>query len=126
VIAARPLSHVFDVASGSPLESYSIQWMRILGYAMLPGAVNVAFMGMFQGSGATKTSLALNFWTTILIQVPLAALLGFGLELREIGVWLSFPLSFAVKGALGYVIYRRGRWAVTGLTPRHPVTTPEA
>ena len=126
VIAARPIVHVFDVAPGTPLESYSIEWMRVLGYAMLPGAVNTAYMGMFQGSGATRTSLALNFFTTILVQVPLAAILGFAFDLGALGVWLSFPLSFVLKGAWGYVVYRRAKWAVTGLTPRHPATTPEA
>jgi Na+-driven multidrug efflux pump len=119
--------HIFDVATGSPLESYSVQWMRLLGYAMLPTGLNVALMGLFQGSGATKTSLAMNFWGTMAVQVPLAIVFGFVLDLGAWGVWLSFPVSIVAKCGFGIVAYRRGKWAVTGLTPRHPpVTTPEA
>jgi len=29
-------------------------------------------------------------------------------------VWLSFPIAFVAKATLGYVVYRQGRWAVTG------------
>jgi Na+-driven multidrug efflux pump len=127
VAAAYPLVHVFNVASGTSLEYYAVQWMRILGYAMLPTGLNVALMGLFQGSGATRTSLAMNFWGTIAIQVPLAIVLGFACDLGAWGVWLSFPLSIVAKCVYGSLAYRRAKWAVTGLTPRHPpVATQEA
>jgi len=35
--------------------------------------------------------------------------------LGAFGVWLAFPVSFALKAALGYGFYRRGRWARLGL-----------
>jgi putative MATE family efflux protein len=123
VIASYPLVHIFDVASGSSLESYSVQWMRLLGYAMLPTGLNVALMGLFQGSGATKTSLAMNFWGTMAVQVPLAIVFAFALDLGAYGVWLSFPVSIVAKCVFGIVAYRGGKWAVTGLTPRHPPAT---
>jgi len=126
VLAAYPLVHIFDIAHGSSLESYSVEWMRILGYSMLPTGLNVALMGLFQGSGATRTSLAMNFWGTMLIQVPLAFVFGFALDLGAQGVWLSFPLAIVAKCAFGMYAYRRGKWAVTGLTPRHPVAVQEA
>jgi putative MATE family efflux protein len=125
-VAAYPLVRVFNVASGSALEYYAVEWMRLLGYAMLPSGLNVALMGLFQGSGATRTSLAMNFWGTVAVQVPLAIVLGFALDLGAFGVWLSFPLSIVAKCVYGSIAYRSSKWAVTGLTPRHPVATPEA
>jgi putative MATE family efflux protein len=116
VIAAHPLVSIFDVKEGTPLELYAVEWMRLLGAAMLPAAVNIALIGMLQGAGATRTSLRINIWTTLAIQIPLAALLGFGLDLGEFGVWLSFPLAFVAKAAGTYVAYRKGTWAVTGVT----------
>jgi Na+-driven multidrug efflux pump len=115
VVAAPLLVAIFDVKSGSALEAYAVEWMRLLGLAMLPAAVNIALIGMLQGAGATRTSLWINVWTTLVIQIPLAWILGFGLGLGETGVWLSFPLSFVAKAVGTYAAYRRGKWAVTGV-----------
>jgi putative MATE family efflux protein len=125
VVTAYPLTRVFDVNPGSDLETYSVMWMKVLGYAMVPTGLNVALMGLFQGSGATKMSLAMNTWGTLAVQVPLAEILGFTLDLGAYGVWLSFPIAIAAKCVYGSWRYRRGTWAVTGLTPRHPVAAPE-
>jgi Na+-driven multidrug efflux pump len=72
-------------------------------------------MGVLQGSGATRTSLRINAWLTLTIQIPLAAVLGFPLGLGALGVWLSFPLVSVVRASAIYVAYRRGSWAVTGV-----------
>lgn len=114
--AAHPIVRVFDVASASPLEAYAVDWMRLLGYCMPLVGVHIAFVGVLQGAGATRTSLAINFAGTALFQVPLGALLGFAAGLGAFGVWLSFPLSFVVKAGLGWLAYARGRWARTGST----------
>jgi Na+-driven multidrug efflux pump len=116
VVAAYPLVAVFDVKSGTPLETYSVEWMRLLGLAMVPAAINIALIGVLQGAGATMTSLRINIWTTLAIQIPVAALLGFGLGLDEFGVWMCFPLSFAAKALITFLAYRRGAWAVTGVS----------
>jgi putative MATE family efflux protein len=115
VLAAHPLAAIFDVKEGTPLEEHAVEWMRLLGLAMLPAAVNIALVGMLQGAGATRTSLRINIWTTLLIQIPLAGFLGFGLGLEELGIWLSFPLSFVAKAAGTFLAYKSEKWAVTGV-----------
>jgi putative MATE family efflux protein len=129
VVVAEQIVPVFLESPDRLVEAYAVDWMRILGVTMLPTAAAVAFMGMFQGSGSTLKSLSINFYTTVAIQIPLAWLLGFALNLGADGVWWSFPLSGVVKALWGYVEFRRAKWAVTGLTgikPHHPVVTPEA
>lgn len=113
--AAEPLVAIFDVAPDSAVGRYSIEWLFILGYAMPFAAINIALIGVLQGSGATRTSLRINIWSTLAIQVPLALFLGFGLGLDEQGVWWSFPIGFVAKAALNYRELRRERWAVTGV-----------
>jgi putative MATE family efflux protein len=113
--AAYPFAHIFDVAEGTKLESQTVEWMHILGYAMPPAAINIALIGLLQGAGATRTSLRINVWATLAIQVPVALLLGFGLGLDEHGVWWSFPIGFIAKAMLNFAELRRGRWAVTGV-----------
>jgi multidrug resistance protein, MATE family len=119
IAAAGPLVSIFDVAPDSKVGVYAIEWLHILGYAMVPAAINIALIGVLQGSGATRTSLRINIWATLAIQIPTALLLGFGLGLEEQGVWWSFPIGFVAKAALNYIELKRERWAVTGvqLTP---------
>ncbi|HEY5947177.1 MAG TPA: MATE family efflux transporter [Kofleriaceae bacterium] len=114
-VAASPLVGIFDVAPGSKLGGYTIEWLHILGAAMPPAAINLALIGLLQGAGATRTSLRINIWSTIAVQVPVALLLGFGLDLGEVGVWWSFPIGFVAKAALNYIAFERERWAVTGV-----------
>ncbi|HWU85627.1 MAG TPA: MATE family efflux transporter [Kofleriaceae bacterium] len=116
IIAAAPvLVRIFDVHGGTPLERYTVTWMRLLGYAMLPAGLSIALIGVLQGAGATRISLRINIWTTLVVQIPLAWTLGFALELDALGVWLSFPLTFVAKALVTYATYRRGAWAVTGV-----------
>lgn len=120
VFAAYPLVHVFDVRAHTALEAYSVQWLRLLGYTMLPVGVHIALVGLLQGAGATSTSLRINIVTTLALQIPLGALLGFGFHLGALGVWLSMPLAFVSKAALEYLAYKRERWAVTGVKLESP------
>ncbi|MGE0872514.1 MAG: hypothetical protein AB7P03_28420 [Kofleriaceae bacterium] len=76
--------------------------------------MHVAIVGLLQGSGATRTSLRINIYTTLAIQVPLAALLGLAFDLGAFGVWLSIPLTMVAKAGWAYLAYRSDRWAVTG------------
>ncbi len=115
VIAAVPMLAIFEVAPGTSLGDYAVEWLWILAYAMPPAAINMALIGVLQGAGATRTSLRINTWATLAFQVPLAIFLGFGLGLDEHGVWWSFPIGFAAKAALNYIELKRERWAVTGV-----------
>ena len=92
-VAAGVLVGIFDVPAGTPLEALSVEWMHVLGYAMVPASINIALIGLLQGSGATRTSLRINIWSTLLVQLPLAYILGFVLDLGATGVWWSFPLG---------------------------------
>ncbi len=114
VFFARPLVRVFDVPDGTALFEYSVEWMRLLGYGMPLVGVYIAFVGLLQGAGATRISLAINFAATALVQIPLSAVLGFSLGWGSFGVWAGFPLSFVVKVGLGVLAYRRGGWDRVG------------
>lgn len=114
VVFAHPLVAVFDVAPHSELGELAVTWMRILGLGMPLVGPHIAFIGCLQGSGSTYSSLGINLVGT-LVQVPLSLVLGFTLGMGVAGVWLAFPLSFLVKTSHGLVLYRRGRWARTGV-----------
>jgi putative MATE family efflux protein len=114
-VAAYPIVSLFDVPSGSKLEWYSVMWMYILGAGMPLAGIAIAFIGLFQGAGATGISLRINMLATLLIQIPLAAILGFVFDWKAFGVWLALPLAFLVKIALAMSAYKAGDWARTGV-----------
>ncbi len=124
VLGAAPIvGSVFDVALGTPLADYAIEWVQLLGVGMPIVGVHIAFVGLFRGAGATNTSLRINLVATA-IQIPASFALGFPLGLGAFGVWLAFPLSFALRAVLGAVAYRRGGWVRLGArivpAPDHP------
>ncbi len=118
MVAAAPMTRVFNVAPDTPLETYSVQWMQLLGLAMFPSAFHIALVGLLQGSGATMTSLKINIWTTFLIQIPLSFAFAFVFDWGAWGVWLGFPFVFVAKAVFAYVAYRSDKWAVTGVRLR--------
>jgi len=111
---ADPIVVLFGVDAGTDMHGFAIAWMQLLGWSMPVVGVYIAFGGLLQGSGATRTSLTINAVTTFVAQIPLSAILGFGLGLGAWGVWVAFPLTFVLKMFWGYVAFRRERWAVTG------------
>ncbi len=111
---AGPLVAVFDVAPGTDLFDYSVLWMKMLGYCMPVVGVYISFGGMLSGSGATRTTLRINSWITGVFQIPASWVLGFPLGLGIFGIWVAFPVAFAIKAVWGWWEYRRGAWAKVG------------
>ncbi len=116
VAGAWPITRVFDLHPDSELASLTVLWMTILGYGMPIVGPWIAFVGMMQGSGFTMWSLRINAVATA-IQIPLSFVLGFTLGMGPAGIWVAFPLSFVLKAALGYAVWKRQKWAVTGTRP---------
>jgi len=115
VTLAPSIVQIFDVSPASPLGLLSVEWIRLLGYGMPIVGAYIAFVGLLQGSGSTRTSLRINALTTLLFQIPLSAVLGFWLGMGAFGVWLAFPLAFVLKAIFGALAYRDGRWARVGV-----------
>lgn len=113
IAGAYPITSLFDLQRGSDMAELAVLWMKVLGYGMPIVGVWIAFVGMLQGSGFTNTSLKINAVATTL-QIPGSYLLGFTLGLGPLGIWLAFPISFALKAALGFKEWRGQTWAVTG------------
>lgn len=114
LVAGPSLVGLFDVDPQGALGRYALQWMRLLGWSMPAMGVYVAFIGLFQGSGATRLSLSINALITLVFQIPLSWALGFPFGLGAFGVWLALPLGHAAKGLLAIWVYRQGGWARVG------------
>ncbi len=109
IIGASPMLTLFDIQPGTPLAGYSITWIRLLGLCMPLVSLYIALGGVFQGSGKTRIPLRINVIATV-AQIPMSAILGFGLGLGTLGVWAAFPMALGMKSVMGISAYRKNRW----------------
>jgi MATE family multidrug resistance protein len=115
-LCAPAIAGVYDVVPGSSLEHLTVQWLHIVAIAMIPQGVMKALEGLLFGAGATRTVMRINLWSNLGLRLVLAIGLGLGTSLGAVGVWVSWPVVLVVQVPLAYIAYRRGRWAVTGVT----------
>jgi putative MATE family efflux protein len=115
ILLVFPITDLFAVPAGSPLQDYSVLWIRLLGYGMPIVAIHMAFVGLLQGAGATRTSLSINLAATFFFQIPLSYYLGFVAGFGVLGVWAPFPMSEGIKTLLDTLAYRKGDWAKSGI-----------
>jgi len=116
VTFADPIIAGFGVDPAGELGQFAVTWLQLLGYGMPLAGIYISFVGLFQGSGATRTPLGINVGSHLVLQIPLSWFLGFPMGLGAWGVWVAFPLCFVLKVALAALAYRSGRWARTGAT----------
>ena len=114
LVLARPILTVFDIPPNTPLADYTVEWITILGAGMPITGIWIALAGMLQGAGHTMSSLRINAFSTLAIQIPLCWVLGSLMGMGPFGVWLAFPIGFVFKAILGFIAYRAGAWAETG------------
>jgi multidrug resistance protein, MATE family len=117
VVFARPLLHLFDVQPGSPLEDYGVQCLVLGAVANVPFAIYIAFLGVMQGSGTTRTALLISTVSVFLVQIPVGLALGFTAGLGATGVWWSLPAANLVRVGMALAAHHRGRWAANGVGP---------
>ncbi|MEC9072699.1 MAG: MATE family efflux transporter [Myxococcota bacterium] len=115
VAGTDPVLSLFDVAPDSILGERTSDWIRILGFTMPLFGIHIALVGMLQGSGSTRTSLAINLIGTLCVQLPAGYVMGFWMGMGPLGVWLSFPAAYFVRTGLEAAVYWRGSWARTGI-----------
>lgn len=115
VVFSSPLIALFGAQPGTVLGDLTYQWMVLLALGMPLVGGHFAYVGLFQGSGATNTGLAINALTVFFFQIPLSLLLGPVLGWGPLGIWIAFPASYGMKLLLELVAYRRGRWAKVGV-----------
>jgi Na+-driven multidrug efflux pump len=115
VVSAPYVVAIFGVPEGSALADLAIDWIRLIGIGTLPVAIHLARAGVLNGAGATRTSLKITL-SSIVIQLPLAALLAFHFGFGAHGIWIALLSSYVIRAVMAEIAYRRTTWAVVGVT----------
>ena len=74
------------------------------------------FQGVFQGSGHTKYSMAMEIGRLWLVRIPLILLLKNFTDIGPTGIWFSMVFSNLIVVIFGLYIYRKGSWSEQVLT----------
>ncbi|MCR3955087.1 MAG: MATE family efflux transporter [Gudongella sp.] len=74
------------------------------------------FQGVFQGSGHTKYSMAMEIGRLWLVRIPLILLFKNFTDIGPTGIWFSMVFSNLLVVVLGLYIYRKGSWSEQVLT----------
>jgi len=106
-VLARPL---FGLFTDDPATvDAGVLYLRIQVAVLVFMALEEVYLGAFAGAGDTLAASAITFFFTA-ARIPVAWWLAYDAGLGVAGVWLAIAASTAIKGALLWAWWRRGRW----------------
>ncbi len=70
----------------------------------------IVLMGAFRGAGKTKISMVLALLSVWLLRFPLAYYLGYHTEMKQMGIWLSYPITNILTAIAGLIVLIKYKW----------------
>lgn len=68
------------------------------------------FKGLFQGSGHTKYSMAMEIGRLWLVRIPMILIFKKFTDMGSTGIWFSMSFSNLIVCIYGYIVYRQNAW----------------
>ncbi|MGL1887299.1 MAG: MATE family efflux transporter [Reichenbachiella sp.] len=89
---------------------YGATALRIICVGYITFAYGMVISQGFNGAGDTKTPTILNIIFFWFIQIPLAYVLAFTLEMGFVGAIASIAIAFALHAGASVIWFKKGRW----------------
>jgi len=87
-----------------------VEYMKFIAFSMpLMGLFSI-FQGVFQGSGHTKYSMAMEIARLWLVRIPMILIFKYFTDIGETGIWFSMSFSNLFICVYGFVIYKKNKW----------------
>jgi Na+-driven multidrug efflux pump len=107
----KEIIHFFIKAEDNPEAiTQGITYLKYIAYSMPLMGVFSIFQGVFQGSGHTKYSMALEIGRLWFVRIPMILMFKYFTKAGETGIWFSMSFSNLFVCLYGYWIYRRNKW----------------
>jgi putative MATE family efflux protein len=108
IVFARPLVSLFHTDPG--VVATGVECLRIISYGYVFFAWGMVMVQCFNGAGDTMTPTWVNLFCFWIVQIPLAYFLARVLDWGPAGVFWAIAISYSVSAAVGFYLFRRGRW----------------
>ena len=87
-----------------------INYLQYISYSMPLMGIFSVLQGIFQGSGHTKYSMAMEIGRLWFVRLPMILLFKYFTTIGPSGIWFSMSFSNLIICIYGYTIYRRNTW----------------
>lgn len=106
---AEPLVKTFMDAEQDVVQM-GVDFLKIVSLSFGFMGAQLALVGTLRGSGNTVESMTLTIIGIWVIQFPFAWIVSSMDQLKEFGVWWSFPVSYVIPCLLTVYWFKRGKW----------------
>lgn len=88
----------------------SIVYLHYIAWSMPLMGIFSVLQGVFQGSGHTKNSMAMEIGRLWFVRLPMILGFKYFTNIGSTGIWFSMSFSNLIVCIFGYLLYRRGSW----------------
>lgn len=111
LIFDKPIVNFFIQSKDDPdVIIQGIEYLRYISFSMPFLGLFSVFQGVFQGSGNTKYSMAMEIGRLWLVRIPMILLFKYLSNTGASGIWFSMSFSNVLVCIYGYYIYRKDGW----------------
>lgn len=90
--------------------SQGITYLKYISFSMPLMGIFSVIQGLFQGSGHTKYSMAMEIGRLWFIRIPMILIFKYFTHVGPSGIWFSMSFSNLIICLYGYLVYRKGVW----------------
>lgn len=90
--------------------SQSIEYLWYISLSMPLMGIFSVLQGLFQGSGHTRYSMAMEIGRLWLVRLPMILVFKNFTKLGPVGIWFSMSFSNLIVCLYGYMVYRKNLW----------------
>ncbi|WP_102400829.1 MATE family efflux transporter [Haloimpatiens massiliensis] len=94
----------------SSVISQGITYLQYIAYSMPLMGIFSVLQGIFQGSGHTKYSMAMEIGRLWFVRLPMILAFKYLTNIGSTGIWFSMSFSNLIICIYGYLIYRKNQW----------------
>ena len=107
----KPIIHFFfQSKENTEAVSQGITYLQYISFSMPLMGIFSVLQGIFQGSGHTKYSMAMEIGRLWFVRLPMILLFKYFTNVGPAGIWFSMSFSNLIICGFGYLMYRRDNW----------------
>ena len=104
----RPFVSIFMENPQGPAMAVGVQFLKIVAPFYFVVATKLVCDGILRGTGMMKQFMIATF-TDLILRVALAKVLAVQMA-SPVGIWLAWPIGWAIATALSVIFYNTGKW----------------